>query len=167
MVYLRPLTMEDKVCAAAWFDSPFPVGSSRAEETLKEEHKNPWYLGQVTRLAVVRVEDDQVIGGATVEPHGERRAWLWFKMAPWLADADDRRADALRVAIRWLRDDFELMATIVPIAADEGATIAAAEAIGLVQSVRLRESRARPGGRVDLLYYQALNPRWEVRDGDA
>ncbi|MGH2535030.1 MAG: GNAT family N-acetyltransferase [Thermomicrobiales bacterium] len=167
-VYLRPLSMNDKVGAAAWFDSPFPVGASRAEEALKEEHKNPWYLGQTTRLAVVRMENDEVVGGATVEPHdGARRAWLWFKLAPWLADGDELRADALRVAIRWLRDDFELMATIVPIAADEAATLAAAEELGMVQGVRLRQSRARPGGRVDMLYYQALNPRWEVRNSDA
>jgi RimJ/RimL family protein N-acetyltransferase len=166
-VYLRPLTMEDKACAAAWFDSSFPVGPTRAEEALKEEHKNPWYLGQITRLAVVRLSDDEVVGGATVEPHGERRAWLWFRMAPWLADADDLRADALRVGIRWLRDDFELMSTVVPIAADEAATIAAAEDLGMVLGVRLREARARPGGRVDLRYYQALNPRWEVRESDA
>jgi RimJ/RimL family protein N-acetyltransferase len=166
-VYLRPLKMEDKECAAAWFNSPFPVDSSRAETALKEEHKNPWYLGQTTRLAIVRMEDDQVVGGVTVEPHGERRVWLELRMAPWLDDADNVRADALWAAVTWLRDDFEMMVIIVPIADDETATIAAAEAIGMAPGVRLREARARPGGRVDLLYYQALNPRWEVKDGDA
>lgn len=166
-VYLRPMSMDDKERAAAWFDSPFPVDASRAEEVLKEEHKNPWNLGQMTRLAVVRREDGQVVGGATIEPHGERRAWLWFRMAPWLDHADELRADALRVAVRWLRDDFELMVVTVPIAADETATIAAAVEMGMAPGVRLRQARARPGGRVDLLYYQALNPRWEVRAGDA
>jgi RimJ/RimL family protein N-acetyltransferase len=50
------------------------------------------------------------------------------------------------------------------VAADQPATLAAADALGMVRAARLREWLARPGGRVDQIYCEALNPRWEVRD---
>jgi hypothetical protein len=52
------------------------------------------------------------------------------------------------------------MIAVAHIAADETETVAAAEALGMTASVRLREHIARPGHRVDLLLYQALFAPW-------
>ena len=49
-------------------------------------------------------------------------------------------------------------------AGDWGSRQVLALSLGMTLSVRFREAVARPGGRVDRLTYQALNPRWEVRD---
>lgn len=165
-VYLRALLIGDRDESIAWHGSPFPINAARAEELLRETHTNPW-APPVIQLAIVRRADDRLIGSATIETPSRRVGELSFHLAPWLEDPDTLRADALRIAIPWLRDEMELMAVTVLIANDETATIAAAEGLGMVMSGRRREALARPHGRVDLRYYQALNPKWKVGDRDA
>lgn len=157
-VYLRPLVAEDKEHAAAWFPGPFPVNASRAEEWLKEEHANAWSRW-AQHYAIARVTDDVVVGGVTFW-NDQRKGALLFHMAPWLPEADMLRAEALRLLIRWIRDDLELMTVVAHLAADETETIATAETLGMTANGRLREHIARPGHRVDLLVYQALFAPW-------
>lgn len=162
-LYLRPMVAADKEHAAAWFDEVFPIHSTRAEAVLKDEHK----ADRTPRLALVRTDGDEIVGSVEVGTRdGFRRCSLLFHMAPWLdrADADALRAEALRIAVPWLRDQVELMVVTAHLAADMTETVRAAEALGMTRAVRLREWLARPGHRVDKLIYQALNPRWEVRD---
>jgi RimJ/RimL family protein N-acetyltransferase len=159
-IYMRAMLMGDKEHAAAWFDSPFPIDATRAEKFLKDEHQRPW--PRPTHLAIVRLDGEEIVGGARVHSWNGRIARLSLHMAPWLAEADDLRAEALRVLLPWLRDEGEYMVVRLAIAADQPATLSAAEALGMVQAVRLRERLARPGGRVDQFYYEALNPRWEA-----
>jgi len=155
----------DKEHGAAWLDETLPVNAGRAEAALKEDHEGPWWRRSGRRLAIALAEDDEVVGGAQVFSNdGQRTCQLEFAMAPWRDDADALRAESLGLLVRWLRDGNELMVVTVELPADETATIAAAEAVGMVRNARLREWFARPGGRVDCLVYQALNPRWEVRD---
>ncbi len=161
-VSLRALVAADKECAAAWFDSPFPVNAVRAEAWLKEAHAS---LDRPPALhyAIVRTADEAVIGGVTLQTD-YRIGTLTLRIAPWLPDADALRAAALRVLHPWLRDDLELMTFVIHIPADQPATIAAAEALGMIPGVRLREAIARPGHRVDELVYQVLLTPWAVRD---
>jgi RimJ/RimL family protein N-acetyltransferase len=155
----------DKERGAAWLDETFPVNAARAEAALKEEHEGPWWLRSARRLAIVLGEDDEVVGSARVTSHDwQRTCGVAFALAPWREDADALRAEALGLLVRWLRDESELMTVTAEIPADAPASIAAAEALGMVRGGRLRERYARPGARVDCLVYQALNPRWEVRD---
>jgi hypothetical protein len=56
------------------------------------------------------------------------------------------------------------MTFVLHIPADQPETIAAAEALGMIAGVRLREAIARPDQRVDELIYQALLTPWAVRD---
>jgi RimJ/RimL family protein N-acetyltransferase len=164
-VYLRAMVAADKESGGAWLDGTFPVNAGRAEATLEEEHQGPWWRRGGRRLAIALTDGDEVVGSARVSSHdGNRTCWLRFEMAPWREDADERRADALRLLVHWLRDESELMVVSVELPADQPATIAAAEDLGMVRNVRFRERYSRPGGRVDGLVYQALNPRWEVRD---
>jgi RimJ/RimL family protein N-acetyltransferase len=161
-IYLRAVVAADKEHAAAWLDTPFPVSAARAEKLLKDDAKPS---SRVSRYVIVRSADDEVVGGLALRSYdGRRTGWAELHMAPWLSDAGALRAEALSLAVPWLRDQVEMMVVRVPLAADEEATIAAAEALGMVRSARLREFVARPGGRVDRLIYEALNPRWEVRD---
>lgn len=148
--------------ATAWFDSPFPINADRAETWLKEAHANADRPNRL-HFAIARVADDAVIGGVTLDTD-YRKARLKLHIAPWLPDADALRAAALRLVHPWIRDDLELMTFVLHIPADQPATIAAAEALGMVQGVRFREGIARPGHRVDELLYQALFAAWAVRD---
>jgi RimJ/RimL family protein N-acetyltransferase len=161
-IYLRATVTADKDDAMGWVDSPFPVNAARAETMLKEDVQP---RSNVKRFVIVRSDGDEIVGGVTLRSNdGHRTAWATFSMAPAASGADDLRAEALRLLVPWLRDQVELMVTRVPLSADQAASIAAAEALGMVRSARLREFDARPGGRVDRLIYEALNPRWEVRD---
>jgi RimJ/RimL family protein N-acetyltransferase len=158
-VYLRGHLTDDKDHAAAWYASPFPIDAARAEEILKERHTE--LEADVKYLAICRLATDDIVGGTRISADA-RHARLKLHMAPWLDDADSLRAEALRLLVGWLRDEGEFLTTTASIADDEPETIAAAEALGMVLGVRLREHLARPGRRVDQLWYQALNPRWTV-----
>ncbi len=86
--------------------------------------------------------------------------FVWFHMAPWEAEADALRAAALRLIVPWVRDDLEYITLVAHFAADETATIAAAEELGMTCNVRFRGFVARPGVRIDRLVYQALFRVW-------
>jgi RimJ/RimL family protein N-acetyltransferase len=160
-IYIRALALEDKDYAAAWFRGPYPVNAAKAEEFLRDEHKS--IEPQEQHLAIVRVDGDAIVGG--VQLWTDRRlAFMTFKMAASIRDADECQAAALRLLVPWLRDEAELMMIDVPIAADEPLTIAAAEALGMERTATLRQWLARPGGRVDQHHYEALNPAWRVEE---
>lgn len=170
-IYLRPLLKRDAEQATAWFFSPFPVNAAAAESWLKEAHPVAWGEAKTLHLAIVRRNDakaedetEEIIGGAQVEHPRGRTGMLRFQAAPWLSfeEADALGADVISIVVPWARDELELMTVTVNIPADQPQTIAAAEAQGMVQGARLREFIARPGHRVDLCKYQALNPRWSV-----
>lgn len=155
----------DKERGAAWLDETFPVNAGRAEAALKEEHAGHWWARRDRRLAIALGDGDEVVGSARVDSgDGKRTCHVHFEMAPWRDDADALRAEALGLLVHWLRDETEVMVVTVEIAADQAATVDAAEAAGMVRNARLREWYARPGTRVDCFVYEALNPRWEVRD---
>ncbi len=162
-VRLRPLVEEDKERATAWFDSQFPINASRVS-TFFDDIPALWWEDPVFSLVIERAENDEVVGGLRLTNSDRRTTSLLFHMAPVLPDADALRADALRVVVPWLRDEHEYMVVRLYIGADASETIATAEQLGMQLSVRLREFLASPGGRVDRLCYEALNPRWEVRD---
>lgn len=163
-IYVRSMVEEDKEHGAAWLGDPFPVNASQAEKVLTDEHKGATWRRQ-RRYAIARVDGDEVVGGALVESSdGQRTCWVNLHMAPWVAEADALRGEALGILVRWLRDESELMVVSIDLADDQTETIASAEAAGMIRTAQLREWYARPGGRADRLVYQALNPRWEVRD---
>lgn len=164
-MYLRAMVEADKESGAAWLDETFPVNAARAEAALKEEHTGHWWARRNRRLAIALNDGDEVVGSARVDSgDGKRTCHVDFEMAPWRDDADELRAEALRLLVHWLRDEGEVMVVTVEIAADQPATIEAAEETGMARNARLREWFARPGRRTDCLVYEALNPRWEVRD---
>jgi RimJ/RimL family protein N-acetyltransferase len=152
----------DKEVAVAWRAGPLPINATRAEVVLREAHQDPGWRRGAFLLALVQRDTDAVIGSVTVMHRQWRAAWLQIHLAPWVTDADTWRAETLRVVLPWLREEGELMTITLPIDADQPATLAAASDLGMVQTARLRERIARPGGRVDQFRYQALNPRWEV-----
>jgi hypothetical protein len=160
-IFLRALRKEDAATASAWHPGPLPVNAPAAEAFLKERHTSAWGPSDPLFLAIVRTEDDAVVGGVELEHPLGRIVYAVVRVGPWRTDAeaDAIQADALRLLVPWLRDGAEAMVVTVPIAADRPLTIAAAEELRMVRGTRLRQFVARPGGRVDLLEYQALNPR--------
>ena len=166
-IYLRAMLLADAAHSAAWFDGPIPPTPSRAEDYLQETLTSAWGGQDPLPLAIVRLDAETVVGGATVEGYGKRLGEVRLRTAPWLAEqeAGAVRAEALRLLVPWLRDECELMAVTAEVAADDAALAAAAEGLGMVVGVRLREHLARPGGRrADLLLYQALNAGWRVEE---
>jgi RimJ/RimL family protein N-acetyltransferase len=161
-LYVRAIVAPDADHAAAWFHETFLMNAPRAKVMLEEMNEGRSRIR--ARYVIVRLEGDEIVGGVEIDDPDGRRCLLELSMAPWLSDPDEVRADALRILVPFLRDETELMVVGVWIAADQPATIAGAEAAGMVLGARLREFVARPGGRVDRLLYEALNPRWEVRD---
>jgi RimJ/RimL family protein N-acetyltransferase len=165
-IYLRALVADDRDEPLAWHAGSFPINSARAGQLLEEMHDSPWEP-ETIQLAIARRADDQVIGSITVERHGGRTGTLAVHIAPTCPESNAIEAETLGIAVPWLRDEMELMVVTVRIAADQDVVIAAAESLGLDATARLREAIARPVGRIDLLVYQALNPRWAVEDDDA
>lgn len=161
-VYLRAMQVSDRDVAAAWFPYPYPVTPERAEELLREWITSPYQPRQY--LAICRTADDEVVGGVRLGIWN-RVARVRFKLGPLVPDAEALQAEALRLLVPWVRDEMELIATTFELASDLPAVIGAAEEAGLVPSFRLREFVARPGHRVDLLGYEALNPRYVRSEG--
>lgn len=160
-VYLRPMVAEDKDIAVAWYDSPLPANSVLAEKTLTELHNKMW-SATTRQYAIARQEDDRVIAGASIHfEQGDRKATINLHTAPLLDDADQVQAAALRILVPWLIDEHNQRRVDVMLGANDVATIAAAEELGMFPGVRLREYWQRPGGRVDVFIYQVLNPHEE------
>ncbi len=162
-VYIRSMKLDDKDRATAWFNSVFPVNAVRAEKFLRDEVKDVWGARR-KYFVIVRIEDDTVIGGIKKKSWDMRTADLTFRMAPHLSseDADQYKAEAIRLFVPWLRDEHEYMTQTIEIAEDETACLQTMEDMDLYFGARFRGYLRRPGGRIDLLVYQALNPKWEV-----
>lgn len=161
VVYLRAMVEEDKDHAMAWVGVPFPVNAARAEELLKERHKQ--FFPQTRYLAICRTEGDEIIGGAKIQ-FRLRTASLSLQTAPWLDDAEQLQSEALRLLIPWLRDEWDLMVITLRFPDDLPELRATCEELGMLHTGTFREFYARPGGRANQLIYEALNPKGEIRD---
>lgn len=166
-VYLRAMVEADKEIATAWWPGPFLVNAARAEEWLKEAHKDGW--NKPRWYAICRTEGDAVVGSARLAPRQGRRADLMLHIAPALSgvEADNLRAEALRLIVPWVRDDLEYMVLTLLCGADETETVAAARELGMTENVRLPEFIARPGGRADQVWLEAVNAPWRVAETEA
>lgn len=147
----------DKDYSSSWFDAPFPADASRAETFIKDENKGP--EARKKQLIIALNSDDTIVGRLTMWVNG-RIADIWFQMDPVRDDNDTLQAEVLGLVIPWLVDEASLLCVTFSVPADESETIAAAESLGMVPSVRLREQIARPGYRVDEIFYQALGTAW-------
>ncbi len=160
-IYLRAPLKDDTAASASWFPSVFPVGSGKAESHLKDQLKRVWWPGDRLHMMVVRADDDQIVGGVIVEHPTGPTTTVALRFSPILAfaDADRMQADTLKILVPWLINEAEVLTITVDVGADQDLTLAAAGELGMSQQVRLREFLARPGGRVDMIQLQALNPR--------
>jgi RimJ/RimL family protein N-acetyltransferase len=160
-VSVRAMVASDKDRTVAWYNSPFPVHAAFGERYLNEIHQSLWEAPR-RQYAIVRTDNEEVLGGVTIRfSSQDRKCRIQMHMAPLLEDADNLQSDALRLLLPWLLDDHNMRRVDVTIPANEIVTIAAAEDLGMFEGVRLREFFRRPGGRVDALIYQRLNPKME------
>src|SRR5215207_3792640 len=157
--YLRAMVRDDKDHAVGWFHSPISIDASAAETLLKELHECGWDEPDEMYLAVVRSSDDEIIGSVVIEDQDRRTAWLKIRSAPSVENGEQLRAKVLELVVPWLRDELEILVTRIEIPEDERLMLAAAERLGMEQATRMREYVARPGARVDVLGYQAMNPK--------
>ncbi len=167
---IRAMVAGDARTAARWFPGPFPVGAEAAGRWLTAQHRmSPWDDPAHLWLVIVRpatggVGNDQspddVVGSVRVGSPRARTPTVTVHVAPALTpdDADRIQAGVIRVVVAWLRDELGAMVVTLGIGSDQPGSIAAAEGLGMVRAARLREHLARPGRRVDLIWYQALGP---------
>ena len=165
-LYLRGLEPNDAKRATAWRASPFPISTARAEELLKKEIPAAAERGKSTLLACRRADDEPVgavrieIEGwrvATVRPHADLTAGV---------PAEVTKAEILRLVVPWLSAERQMMVVWTELDADEGETVAAAEALAMRPAFRLREALQRGGRRHDMIGYELLHPTWIERLGD-
>lgn len=162
LVYLRAHVEEDKNCAMAWHPGPFPINSARAEEILKEWHKEFW--PKTRHFAVCLVENDEVVGGITINLW-QRNADIEMHTAPWLDNGPEIQGDMMKIVTPWLSVEWDMVAVTFVLPSDQPETIKVAEELELEHTATFREFYARPGGeRADQLIYQKLNPRGEFPD---
>ncbi len=157
----RAPRLADAVEAVRWLPGPFPHYTVHTERLLRERETDPWANSGTTQLVAVEHDSGRIMGGAEIERQDRRVAWITLSFAPDLTRAERERmhAEALSILVPWLRDELGMMTITTAIGDDEPAVKAAAEAAGMHEAVRLREHLARPGGRVDLVWLEALNPR--------
>ncbi|HEV2529294.1 MAG TPA: GNAT family protein [Thermomicrobiales bacterium] len=162
--HLRPLLASDAADSSRWFPGPYPVGPAAAARWLEEQHRwSPWDDPPGTILAIVdhgAVGREQVVGSVRLSRLRGRASDVTIHVFQALGDEEQDRvaAAALGLVVPWATGELELMAVTVPVAADRPQSMAAAERCGMIPTTRLRQHVARPAGRVDLLWYQALNP---------
>lgn len=153
-VYIRAYVEQDKEVTAAWAGTPFPVGAPRGEKLLKDWHTEWW--PRTRHYALCDATSDDVVGGVTI---GIRNLVGEFivTIARWRDDADELRAEAFKLIVPWLSEEWGLVSVQAHMASNEPACKAAAIEIGMSHQVTLREAFTRPGGsRVDHLIFQKL-----------
>ena len=162
---LRSPLREDAESVGAWHEGPFPMGPEEARKLLEEHETIPWGNNPVIRLMIVEIASNEVVGGAVVEREDHRVS----KLRITAGGLDQRHADQARVAVLhmlvpWVFDELGLMTAVIDLPADDTVMIKAANQLGLVETVRLREHMHRPGGRVDLLMLERVDLQWGERD---
>lgn len=168
---LRAMVATDASAAMSWFPAPFPVSAGQAGRWLADAHRSSvWDDPGTLWLAVLRTQPgtaplgdeglDQVLGVVQLRHPRARTSDLSVHLARYLLpdERDALQAEVIRLVVPWVRDELEAMVVTLSVGSDDPSTIAAAEGLGMVLAARLREHLARPGGRADLLWYQALNP---------
>ena len=167
---LRAMVASDADAAMSWFPAPFPVSAGQAGHWLTEAHRSSvWDDPATLWLAIVRRPEQtppgdepgaQVVGSVQLGHPRARTSDLMVHLAPHLGpDERDRlQAEVIGLVVPWVRDELEAMVLTLSIGSDQPASIAVAKGLGMILAARLREHLARPGGRADLLWYQALNP---------
>lgn len=173
-IALRALTAADAE-APGWFPGPFPVNPPVVETWLRDQHAfSPWDNPARVWLAIVRTSGDAtgaVIGTVRLDQPRGRYVGIEIAVAPLLepAEADRVTAETIRLTVPWLIGEMGAMVVNLGLGADQTAARAAATASGMTEAARLREHLARPGGRVDLGWWQVVNPAWSgaaSRPGD-
>jgi RimJ/RimL family protein N-acetyltransferase len=157
----RAPVLADAAFAIQWAGGPFPLTADRAEELLRRSETDAWGGGPMNRLMTMDLTTNEIVGSVVIERKGSRNTELTFHWAPSLAPADRDVfvSEAMALLVPWLFGELQALTLRVEIPDDDEVMKGAASAAGLRETVRLPEFVARPGGRVDLLWYMALNPR--------
>lgn len=159
---LRHPVVGDARHATSWYEGPFPINRQQAEALLRATETHAWGSAPETRLIADSVADGTTVGGAVVERQHDRIGKIGLSAAIWHSAAvrDGIHADILELLVPWMLGELDLMVVTVDVPADHGVTIERAVSLGLGEVVRLREHVRRPGGRVDLLTFEIINPAW-------
>lgn len=167
---LRAMVATDADDAMSWFPAPFPASAGQASRWLNEAHRSSvWDDPGTLWLAIVErpkpltpddERDGRIVGAVELRHPRSRTSDLALHLAPYLEFdvRDSLQAEVIDLVVPWVRDELEAMVLTLSIGSDQPESVAAAESLGMILAARLREHLARPGGRADLLWYQALNP---------
>jgi len=164
-VYIRPFFKADAANGMSWRGTVFPQSTDRIEKWIEEELPKAGQ-NQTGHYAVVRKADDVVVGSAWVSFEAVAGD-IGISIDPLYRETGARwKAEALRLLAQWLVDEQHRPGMQIALAANEDIVIAAAEAFGMRQCVRLREMLLIDGQRVDRVWYEYLNKAWMKTLGD-
>lgn len=159
---LRATRAEDAAHAVHWLDTPLPVTPAAAAALLDTSETVGWGLSADLRLLAVRLETGEIVGSLRLERQEDRLGRLVTFASPVLAPTERDRVETgiIRIVVPWALDELDLMTVELTIAADRDAVIAAARALGMHESVRIRGAVNRGNHRVDRLMLERINPRY-------
>jgi RimJ/RimL family protein N-acetyltransferase len=162
-IYLRGIEKVDAARAMSWRQGLYPRSPENTEKWIEE--KLPKEENHLL-LAIVRKDDDQVVGSVSLYLEGIHH-WLDARVDPLYGERGQAwKGEALTVVADWIVNERGQAGVDLSIAANEGPVIAAIEAFGMRQTARLREMYERNGVRVDRLVYEYLSPAWIGNLGD-
>lgn len=165
-VGLRAPVLEDAAAIAAWCDdTPLPLPGA-AEEMLAREERVPWGKNPAARLMIVSLQDHSVQGSVVIERTQGRTSRISLVVGGRGIDRPAVQHEVLGIVVPWLLGEMGLMTVTMRIPADDTALLAAADAAGLREAVRLREFVRRESGRVDMLIVERVNEAWGRRAGE-
>jgi RimJ/RimL family protein N-acetyltransferase len=167
-IYLRSPALADAASVMTWLDLPWPMSARRAEAWLEKEVPGSSGNGE-WRLIACRRSDDAPVGSAWINEKDDAPcAWVRLHAGP-LLDAGSREsilAEMLGIIVGWLGGEVGAMAIEVDLVGSDSAVLAAADALGMRRSYRLREGFWRDGALHDWVTVQWFNPAWLERIGD-
>ena len=164
-IYLRALELGDAKHTAAWRPSLFPIPAERAEELLKKDVPDQYKNRRWTFVAC-RIADDLPVGSLEWGSWDGRTSDFKVHAPENGADTGAVKAEMVRLMVPWLLHECEMMAVCLYGPDGEPDVAAAASAVGMTFTGRLREALWIDGARRDELYWELLHPVWRERLGD-
>src|SRR5918993_2000191 len=157
-IYLRGAELGDAKWATAWRPRPFPISAKEAEKQLKksvpEEDEK-----RVALLIACRRDDGRPVGSARIDDSDPTSSTIALHADPALGAAGAQvQAEMLEQLVPWLSGERYRPVVVLATDAALEPVVAAAETLGMLPSVRLRDGIWRDGRHHDMVFYEYLNP---------
>ncbi|MEJ7837462.1 MAG: GNAT family protein [Thermomicrobiales bacterium] len=165
-VYLRAIEKDDAARSVALRQTHYPVSPQRTEAWIKEDVGDAGF-NKPDHFAIVRKQDDIVIGSAIATKDGGVAIGLTIRVDPLLGETGQKqRFEALELLRHYFLDECHVPTMILTLPVTDKVMIDAMAAAGWVETARHREMLLVDGVHVDRLMLAAFNADWLERLGN-